>query len=263
MSETTDKLSEMASNDTNKQKSYSDAKKGNQDRITELESQQEAMKTGVADIASEKIKEYLKRVYPEPDYEFYEDPTYNKVMDSTGSVTHWVILSRKLDNTSLTLPHFTQTSSTLIRCSGDKTTLFTMHPDQAADIGFAKYSTEVGEIYSNVCAGRMSDVYYDSTASTWVTFDIEQGHIDPTSDVCFLFYIDYNTLPISHKEKIITYVNDWNFVWDYINKVPDKDGTYGTKMQIENLRKSSDSMTSNENKYGETKDRFRKYIQNG
>ncbi|HQF36481.1 MAG TPA: hypothetical protein PLL26_02460 [Candidatus Dojkabacteria bacterium] len=211
-----------------------------QTQIDNLQQKQDAMKSGVGDVATSRLESYLigTKFIPVNSYHQYMGTTYNQILSSAGTLTDWKIY--KIMN----VPSLTYVSSSSFECSGDQTSVFTEDKDIALKNGSSfAYSTVSSSIY---------DPGLDTT-----TVDIADSVIEASLINIFEFHYQYTPGNDSTIDELIT---QWNFAHDYIVKPLGLSGSYGTQDNIAKLNDAKNMLLQNKSKVDNTEDIFSKYV---
>ncbi len=199
-----------------------------QTSIDDFQEKQDAMKSGVGDVAISRFEQYLleTKFLPAANYNFLTGANYNQIESASGSLTDWKIYK------IMTISGLTYFDASNFTCSGDQTAIFITGKDLAAKLG----STFA---YSTV----QNSTYDSGTGLTTVTLD--DAILTATLSNIFEKHYEYSA---GDDAQIDTYKSQWDFAHDYIVKPLGTDGTYGTQDNIAKLTLAKNLLANNKNK---------------
>jgi hypothetical protein len=212
-------------------------------QIADFQAKQDAMKQGVGDVATTRLEDYLKTLYPVSDYHQKNGTTYNAIETASGTLTDWKIY--KL----VDLDDITFKTDTQFICRGDKESVFKKDDDVGFTIGSAKeYSTVADDaVYTP------DDPENPFPDSDFTTVDINDNVLDSSLSEVWKFETSYAPGDITIDEL----VSQWNFAHDYIvTPLGLATGTYGTQDNIAKLTDAKNMLNTNKAKVDSTSASF-------
>jgi len=214
-------------------------------QISDLQEKQDSMQTGILDVVSSNLENYLvgTKFSPASDYHMKKGSTYNDGLSSSGTLTDWEIYQLRLSNLDPSKDSIIYDSPNTFTCTGDKTAIFSDTTDVAFNLnGTYVYSVVSG---SPVFMGGITTV---TIADSVLTINLMEG---------FTKNYVYSLGDDTYVDK---YVGDWDFAHDYIVHPLGSTGTYGTKDMISNLTSAKNMLELDKTKFIDSKTKFADYV---
>lgn len=237
-----DKMTEMVSNNN----VAADSAGESADQIqTQMDAIQEEIDT-ISDYVNTKIandlEEYLiGTTYSTSTHIMSQGPLFNKSSEELGNLTDWSVLTLSFDNDSSSANHFTIVSPSILKCLGNKISLFTQCPTGGYDMAIAK---RVSGEFTSVTYCNITSAIFDSTSG--YTFVTLSGSYLSDQKLCFTLKAYYNS-PVN--STINKYVSDWEIGHDYIIADIDSSHAYGLKAKKSMLGNAKTLMVNNQTKF--------------
>jgi len=216
-------------------------------QIADFQAKQDAMKQGVGDVATARLEDYLKTLYPAANYHQRNGTTYNKIETAGGTLTDWKIY--KLVN----LADIIFKTDTQFICRGNKESLFKTDDDVGFTLtGSKEYSTVASDsVYTPDDPGN------PFPDSDFTTVDINDGVLDSSLSEVWKFETAY----APGDTTIDGLINQWNFSHDYIvTPLGLATGTYGTQDNIAKLTDAKNMLNTNKAKVDSTSASFGPFV---
>jgi hypothetical protein len=216
-------------------------------QIADFQAKQDAMKQGVGDVATTRLEDYLKTLYPVSDYHQKNGTTYNAIETVGGTLTDWKIY--KL----LALADLTFKTSTQFICRGDKESLF----KKDDDIGFTLTGSKEYSTVADDAVYTPDDPVNPFPLSDFTTVDINDSVLDSSLSEVWKFETSYAPGDIT----IDGFISQWNFAHDYIvTPLGLATGTYGTQDNISKLTSAKAMLNTNKAKVDNTSASFGPFV---
>jgi hypothetical protein len=209
-----------------------------EEQIELLQLKQDAMQNDIGNVAATLLQTYLTQTKftPSEDYYFKIGETFNQILTESGTLTDWTIF-RILD-----LDYVNYISETMFSCSGDQSSSIPTGSSVALVLG------EI-VVESNVISSSYSEGE--------TTVEVEDPVI--TESLSLVGGDPYSYIP-GDDTLIDKYVNDWNYVHDFIVRPLGQEGTYGTQDSIAKLNIGKNLIIANKNKVDNIVAVFEDYI---
>ncbi len=216
-------------------------------QIADFQAKQDAMKQGVGDVATTRLEDYLKTLYPAANHHQRNGTTYNKIETAGGTLTDWKIY--KL----LVLTDIIFKTSSQFICRGDKESVF----KKDDDIGFTLTDTKEYSIVASDSVYTPDDSLNPFPLSDFTTVDISDSVLDSSLSEVWKFETSYTP----GDSTIDELVNQWNFAHDYIvTPLGLATGTYGTQDNIAKLTDAKNMLNTNKAKVDNTSASFGPFV---
>lgn len=204
-------------------------------QIADFQAKQDAIKQGVGDVATTRLEDYLKTLYPATNHHQQNGTTYNKIETAGGTLTDWKIY--KL----VTLADITFKTSTQFICRGNKESSF----KKDDDVGFTLTGSKEYSIVIKDSVYTPDDPLNPFPLSDFTTVDINDSVLDGSLSEVWKFETAY----APGDTTIDDLINQWNFAHDYIvTPLSIATGTYGTQDNIAKLTNSKNMLNINKAK---------------
>lgn len=211
-----------------------------QTSIDDFQEKQDAMKSGVGDVAINRFEQYLleTKFLPAEDYNFLTGSNYNQIESGSGSLTDWKVYK------IMTVSGLTYFDASNFTCSGDQTAIFIAEKDLAVKLGSTfVYSTVLESLYSEETL--LTTVTLNDAILTIALSDIFEKHYEYSA---------------GDDTQIDNYKSQWDFAHDYIIKPLGTDGTYGTQDNIAKLELAKNMLTNNKAKVNDSITVFNDFV---
>lgn len=224
----------------------------NQDRIDTLNKNITAVKEGICDVASQRLKTYLLSFYGINISLFVYGVLYNNVYDITGNLTDWRVLQVVCDNGDPYSIHFIPINDYQFFTYNDTSNLFIPRLN-FADIAFGR-KNQSGIIINQRPTNIMTAIY--DTSSNITTVSVSDHVIDVSDNIIYLYRAGFNDPVDSTADEFVV---QWSFAHDYLIQPQGMNGTYGLIPQRDNLLKGNSIVSSNKDKNEQIPNMFESY----
>lgn len=217
-------------------------------QINDLQEKQDAMKSGVGDVAKDRLESYLigTKFTPSEDYHQVNGSKYNQIETSDGSLTDFKIYKK------VTLTDLTFTTPTKFICRGNEAATF----KKDDDLGFTLSGSKVYSTIKDDAIYTPTDPMHPFPVSDVTTVELNDSVL--TSSLSQVWEFEYSY--IAGDTNIDELISQWEFAHDYIIQPLGTSGTYGTQDHIAKLNDTKNVLTSNKSKIDSSVTVFSNYV---
>ncbi len=215
-------------------------------QIADFQTKQDAIKSGVGDVAATRLEDRIKILYPVSNHHQRNGATYNMIETVDGTLTDWKIYQL------IDLNDITFKTSTQFICRGNVESLFKKDDDVGFTLsGSKEYSTVANDAVYTPYNGNQFPL------SDFTTIDINDSVLDSSLSEVWKFKTSYTP-----GDTIIdTLVEQWNFAHDYIvTPLGPTTGTYGTQDNIAKLNMAKNMLSLNKDKIDNIASKFESFV---